>query len=55
MSPVQRRDALNREIEDVVNECREDIHEAVRDYAEEVRTALEDLECNLSESGAAIH
>ncbi len=43
MSPSQRRNALAREIEQIFEECREELENAIRDYEQEVRSAIEEL------------
>ncbi len=55
MSPLQRREVLIRQIEEIFTECREDVRESIREYEDEVRTALEDLEHDLSASPVSVH
>jgi hypothetical protein len=55
MAHTNHRDDLAFEIAKIFSECRESVETAVREYKEEIRSAVDDLERDLTRTPGSVH
>jgi hypothetical protein len=55
MAHTNHRNDLAWEIAKIFSECRESVENAVREYEEEIRSAVDDLERNLTRTPGLVH